>query len=113
MRTPVSYGSISLRLVLLAAVSLVSVNASAGPDDPKPAVDRLVGQRMGNFTLKDVTTGKEVSLYRFRGNLAVVLVFLGTDCPVGDLYAPRLVELSNLYKDRKVSFLGINSNAHQ
>src|SRR5260370_15604259 len=55
-----------------------------GDGDPAPAtpkssaslpINRLVGQRLANFTLSDVVTGKPVSLYGFRGKRAVALVF--------------------------------------
>ncbi|AGA28981.1 redoxin domain-containing protein [Singulisphaera acidiphila] len=75
-------------------------------------IDRGIGQRVANFTLKDVS-GQPVSLYGFAGKKAVVLAFLGTDCPVGNLYAPRLAELSKAYQDKGVVFLGINSNAQE
>src|SRR5205823_6187646 len=80
-------------------------------DAPIP-VDRGIGTRVANFTLDD-TSGQPVSLYGFRGKKAVVLVFLGTDCPVGNLYAPRLAELSRQYGDKGVVFLAVNSNAHE
>ena len=67
---------------------------------------------MANFTLKD-TEGTPVTLYGFRGKRAVVLAFTGTDCPIGNLYVPRLVELNKAYADRGVVFLAINSNAHE
>ena len=67
---------------------------------------------MANFTLHD-TAGKPVSLYGFRGKKAVVLVFTGIDCPVGNLYMPRLAELAKAYKDKGVVFLAINANAHE
>ncbi|MEJ7637849.1 MAG: redoxin domain-containing protein, partial [Singulisphaera sp.] len=67
---------------------------------------------MANFSLKD-TEGTPVTLYGFRGKRAVVLAFTGTDCPIGNLYAPRLVELNKAYADRGVVFLAINSNAHE
>jgi len=95
---------------LFGAVSLVSIVAAGA--EPEGVANRLVGQRLANFRLKDVATGREVSLYGNRGKLAVVLVFLGTDCPVGNLYVPRLVELNKAYEGRRVVFLGINSNAH-
>ena len=47
------------------------------------------------------------------GKKAIVLVFLGTDCPVGNLYVPRLIELNREYRAKGVVFLGINSNAHE
>src|SRR4029078_6407958 len=41
----------------------------------------------------------------------VVLVFLGTECPVARQYLPRLKELHAQYKPRGVQFLGIYSDA--
>jgi peroxiredoxin len=91
------------------AVLMAFGAAAAAADLP---ADRGIGQRVANFTLNDVT-GQPVSLYGFRGKRAVVLAFLGTDCPVGNLYSPRLAELSQAYSDKGVVFLGINSNAHE
>src|SRR5207249_4419944 len=39
------------------------------------SIGRGVGQRVDNFTLRDVTSGELVSLYSFRGKRAGVLVF--------------------------------------
>ncbi len=86
--------------------------ATLARGDDLPA-NRMVGQRLANFTANDVSTGKPVSLYGFRGKRAVVLAFLGTDCPIASLYAPRLEELSKTFRDRGVVFLGINANAHE
>jgi thiol-disulfide isomerase/thioredoxin len=66
---------------------------------------------MSNFTLPDVISGRPFALYGLVGKKAVVLVFLGTDCPLARLYAPRLAELSRDYRSRGVSFVGIDSNA--
>jgi peroxiredoxin len=78
----------------------------------EPPLDRGIGKPVADFTLAD-TAGKPVRLHDFGRKQTVVLVFLGTDCPVGNLYAPRLVELSRQYQDRKVAFLAINANAHE
>ena len=97
-------------MVLIAALmglSAVAIDAA----EPAP-IARAVGQRMANFSLKD-TEGTPVTLYGFRGKRAVVLAFTGIDCPIGNLYAPRLVELNKAYSDRGVVFLAINSNAHE
>jgi peroxiredoxin len=76
----------------------------------EPALSRGVGSRVEDFTLTDAVTGKPVSLYEFRGKKAGVIVFTGTDCPVGDLYMPRLVELARRYEPQGVVFLAINAN---
>jgi thiol-disulfide isomerase/thioredoxin len=76
-------------------------------------LDRGLNQRVADFVLKDVATDRPLALYSFVGKKAIVLVFLGTDCPVGQLYVPRLIELNQAYRGKGVIFLGINSNAHE
>lgn len=78
-------------------------------DAPLP-LDVMVGSRISDFTLQDAVTKNDVRLYGFVGKKALVLVFMGVDCPVGNLYVPRLVELNEKYKDKGVVFVGINSN---
>ncbi len=95
---------ISLAVIAGGAIA-VAVTASpghAGPADSKTEwpVDRGLMQRVADFTLEDVVTGRPISLYSFIGKRAIVLVFLGTDCPVGNLYVPRLIELNRAYKTR-------------
>jgi hypothetical protein len=43
----------------------------------------------------------------------VVVVFAGIDCPVGNLYMPRLVELARRYEGRGVGFVALYPNAHE
>ncbi len=70
-------------------------------------------QRISNFTLKDVATDRPVMLYGFQGKRAIVMVFLANDCPVVNLYVPRLIELNREFSKKGVVMLGINSNAHE
>ena len=74
----------------------------AGPADTRAdlPLDRGVNQRVADFTLEDVASNRPISLYSFIGKKAIVLVFLGTDCPVGNLYVPRLNELNNEFRSR-------------
>src|SRR5262249_15274897 len=46
----------------------------------------------------------------FKDRKAVVVVFMGTECPVNNSYMLRLKELHDEYAPRGVQFLGINSN---
>ena len=41
---------------------------------------------------------------------AVVIAFLGTECPLASLYAPRLADLARAYDKKGVAFFGVNSN---
>ena len=99
------------------AIALLPTGSStlAGPTDSRSELplERGLNQRVADFTLKDVTSNRPISLYSFVGKKAIIMVFLGTDCPVGNLYVPRLVELNRAYRSKGVIFLGINSNAHE
>ena len=61
-----------------------------------------------DFRLSD-TTGHRVALSDIEDEL-VVVVFVGTECPLVRLYAPRLARLAAEYADRGVRFVGIDSN---
>src|SRR5258707_13548013 len=66
-------------------------------------------KRIGNLSLPDVRTGRPVALADFQDRKAIVVLFLGTECPVNNAYLPRLVELHKEYAAKGVQFLAINS----
>ena len=70
-----------------------------------------VGFTADDFSLKD-TTGKTHSLAGYKDKKAVVIVFLGTQCPINNAYLPVLAELHQKYVAKGVQLLGINSNRH-
>jgi peroxiredoxin len=108
---------VTIRLTLMSLAVGFTVAGSARGDRPaQPAelpISRGLMQRLSNFTLNDVKSGRTHTLYGYQGRKAIVLVFLGTDCPVGNLYVPRLNELDREFRKRGVIFLGVNSNAHE
>jgi peroxiredoxin/mono/diheme cytochrome c family protein len=69
----------------------------------------LVGSKAPAFRLPDAA-GNEHSLADLKDAKLVVVLFLGTECPLARLYAPRLNELAATYAKRGVRFVGINSN---
>ena len=97
-------------IAVLAPVTLAADEPAVGPALP---LDRGMLQRTSNFTLKDVTSDRSLMLYGFQGRKAIVMVFLGNDCPVVNLYVPRLIELNREFSKKNVVLLGINSNAHE
>ncbi len=70
-----------------------------------------VGLAVGDFSLKD-SAGKAISLADYKDRKAVVVVFLGTQCPINNAFLPVLIELQQKYGDKGVQVLGINSNRH-
>jgi len=82
--------------------ALLAADAASAKADP-------LGKHINGFAARDIQ-GRERSLAELADKPLVVVIFLGTECPLAKLYAPRLAELNAQYKDRGVAFLGISSN---
>src|SRR5262245_15528990 len=77
---------------------------------PARAADKdRVGYKVDDFTLED-TAGKTHKMKDYRDRKAIVVVFLGTQCPINNAFLPRLAELHRTYAGKGVQFLAINSN---
>ena len=61
------------------------------------------------FKLQDFR-GAWHALEDTREKKLVVIAFLGTECPLASLYAPRLAELARAYEKQGVAFFGVDSN---
>lgn len=80
----------------------------AAPDKATAAVSPI-GRKIDNFTLRDFR-GKETSLDEFKDAKAVVVAFLGTECPLVNLYAGRLNALAKEYSKWGVATIVVNAN---
>jgi peroxiredoxin len=69
----------------------------------------IAGAVVADFTLKDID-GKAHSLAAYKDKKAIVIVFVGTECPLVNLYLPTLVKMQQSFSKRGVQFLAINSN---
>jgi peroxiredoxin len=78
---------------------------TAGADGPANA------PTINDFALQD-HKGHVYHLSDFRAKKAVVVAFLGVDCPIAELYAPRLKSLASEFGPKGVGFLAIDSNEH-
>lgn len=54
--------------------------------------------------------GTEVNLDTFKDAEVIVVVFTCNSCPVAQAYEPRLIELADKYKDKKVAVVAINNH---
>lgn len=93
-------------------LGLVLLLPGLAPGEEAP-LQRGLGEPVADFALKQAGTERVVRLSEAAGPKATVLVFLGTDCPIGNLYLPRLSELQAEYGPKGVAFLGINANASE
>jgi thiol-disulfide isomerase/thioredoxin len=70
-----------------------------------------LGTRIVDFSLPQAADGRPWSLVKDgRDAKAVVVLFLGTECPISNAYVPKLAALHKQYHAKGVVFLGINSN---
>ena len=85
------------------AVMIVAPSLARGGEEN---LGRGIGEPVAGFTLPDAKTGTAVSLPEPGEAKATVIVFTGLDCPIGDLYMPRLVRLAKAYGPRGVDVPG-------
>jgi peroxiredoxin len=69
----------------------------------------VLGRKIASFS----ATAVDNTTFQLADSKQTVLVvaFLGVECPLANLYYPRLIELATKYKGKSVGFLAINSNA--
>lgn len=85
--------------VIFAAVGSAEAQNKAG-----------IGDTIENFSLPDLE-GKTLSLADLKGEKGAVIVFLSAQCPVVRGYNERINQIAADYKQKGITFIGINSNA--
>lgn len=91
--------------LLSLALTLAPLYASA----EETAERGKVGDVVADFTLGDFR-GKELRFSEAAKGKVAVVAFLGTECPLAKLYAPRLVEIAQKYAGKNVVMFGVMSN---
>src|SRR4051794_27467231 len=78
----------------------VGMPAAAAPATLAPAATlpgaTPLGRHVEDFTLRDFR-GKARALHDLADRKAVVIIFLGTACPLARLYGPRLADLAEVF----------------
>jgi len=91
-------------LLLLFAVGFA---VSPGPAAADSAMRLKVGDKAPDFHLKDVMTGKTVTLSEFAGKNVVMLEFWATWCDICKREMPNLVKLHGTWKPKGFELLSI------
>lgn len=63
-----------------------------------------------DFTLIDQITGKEVNLYKEKGEKATIVIFMCNHCPFVLHIISKFVEITNAFISEGVNCIAINSN---
>ncbi|HVX63195.1 MAG TPA: redoxin domain-containing protein [Pirellulales bacterium] len=93
-------GYLAPLFLLLAVAQMAAADEHSSP----------IGRKADGFSLRDFR-GKVHTLDEAADKKLVVVVFLGCECPLATLYAPRLQELAQEFDSRGVAFFGINANS--
>jgi peroxiredoxin len=91
---------------ILLAVSLLLAPGISSAEEKQ---ESILGRQIEPFELLD-HRGKAHRLDDSKDSPVVVVVFLGTECPLAQQYGPRLQQLAERFAEKKVSFFAINSN---
>jgi peroxiredoxin len=93
------------------AIPLLLAALGAAPDQTEGKLaPPMPGAVVQDFSLKDIHR-RPRSLAGFSQRKAFVVVFVGTECPLANLYIPSLIALHQEYAGKGVQFLAINSNS--
>lgn len=105
----VCFAAAGVALLALSVLGGLPMAQTAWTAEEPPAVESAVGRQIDDFTLVDVH-GQTRSLADLADAPLAVVAFMGTECPLARLYAPRLQQLADEYADRGVAFVAIDSN---
>src|SRR5947209_6209125 len=90
-------GLIPMRmLVAFFAICLLPALAASADGKDAASTKSLLGRSAPEFSLRD-QYGKAHALVDYKRKRLVVLAFLGNECPLARLYAPRLEQIAAEY----------------
>ncbi|HLW65590.1 MAG TPA: redoxin family protein, partial [Gemmataceae bacterium] len=102
----------NLRNALIAVCAYGCLLASGAILAEEPQI-KAVGDKVPNSnSLRDIR-GNRRALHDFKGHKALVIAFLGCDCPVSNLYLPELIALEKKYREQGVQFLAVYPNENE
>lgn len=93
-----------VQAAVVAAVMWSAVTVTAA-DAKRP----VIGRTVGTFVARDAL-GKEWNSADFAASKVMVVAVLGTECPLAQLYVPRVQSLADEYATQGVAFIGIAPN---
>ena len=93
------------RMNLLALCASVFATLASPVLSAEPESD-MIGRRIPDFLLPDAA-GKKVTLSDFNDSKTLAVVFLGTQCPIGNAYVPVLGDLQKKYKDQGLQVVAV------
>ncbi len=103
----------TLGCAIVAMLTMAAVFRSAplrSADSKSKTRESPVGQKVTDFILPDQNEQK-VALSDYGDKKLVVLFFMGTHCPISNLYLTELTKLQDAHAKQGLQVIGVNSNA--
>jgi thiol-disulfide isomerase/thioredoxin/mono/diheme cytochrome c family protein len=97
---------------IILAFAVLASNEQLARAEGLPGAKAIGDMVPNSHSLRDLR-GNGRQLHDFAAHKAVVLVFIGTDCPISKLYVPSLLELEKRYRSKQVQFLAIYPNEQE
>ncbi|HET6879891.1 MAG TPA: redoxin domain-containing protein [Pirellulales bacterium] len=91
----------------MSALALLVLSCCVAADTPEATAP--IGKQVDNFKLQDYL-GAWHELDELKAKKAVVVAFLGTECPLCLQYGPQFAKLAKEYEPQGVAFIGIDAN---
>ena len=92
-------------MIFLIFGSFAFAESTPGNVEPRP----IIGRHIPDFVLND-SNGRSVAFSDYNDANTLVVVFLGTQCPIGNAYVPVLGDLQKRYADKGLQVIAINAN---
>ncbi|MFA6147219.1 MAG: TlpA disulfide reductase family protein [bacterium] len=96
-----------IALIFLLLLFALGVAVSPCPAAGDSAMRLKVGEKAPDFRMKDVMTGKTVTLSEFAGKRVVMLEFWATWCDICKREMPNLVKLHTAWKPKGFELLSV------
>ncbi len=110
-------GGLLLLALLIALAPPPARSEASGAEPPRTPGDKggavALGQKLPRGGVLRDLRGNRRSLHDFKGNKALVLAFVGCDCPLSNLYLPGLIAAQKGYRGKGVQFLAVYPNERE
>jgi len=100
---------VQVAALMLGGLLAVASNSSAAEFAKSDGRPKVLGRKVANFVLPDAS-GKKVGLADFANRKIIVVVLMGTQCPINNLFVTELEKLHGKYAAKGVQVLGVNAN---
>ena len=93
---------------LVYALTGLFAQEKGAPETMEQSLSAIIklNKKMEKITFRTVL-GEKKTLEEIGGGNATIVVFLNFQCPISNRYVPELVEMSAIFKDRKVNIIGV------